>query len=894
LNRRAFGFEITLAQVGPVHDPAFRAAPDSVKERVKGWIVTVGLEEKDADLAAGLDASGQALAPLEPETRSHRVSAEGAADPSAPPLMPAREHSRTRYLLQGETTETGAQFWWGYDPASHSDWGQVLDYHRRGIGRKHRVVRDVIGISEAALGRVRRRVMDLWTQYRREETRTPDSPRRDSLRAGGARILQGLASERETVGLLGAVLSPQTTLPTVTLLPKRVAELFDASRFAFETGVSLTTVGVQTIGDEQPAVVPLSQKPLAGGAAPTVPPARTIRVGRNGEEQIEYGVGNGTIADRKVKPDTPKPVKLELYRPRAGTPMGQASRNAAARSGENRSALGNRPGSLADKRGVAGVKPSPTLTANPGTYTRNIDGLNENELLDLAADSATRAGSPVLRTRAAKELADELRVMAAQVEGFDRGIRTGSKAVINGSLTAVRVTLTASFVDGHWEVVEVTPEDREIGYDQAANIATVSADLLISAISEGASLQAVYGGRIVKAIHRGFLILDKANDVAGVVRGGADILENGPTEESIKFLIEGMATSGRGLSQRQKNRSLSLLPNLPGSASQSAGGGNRDVPALTPSVGTPPNPFSNVNRARPGLISEQPKGLSKGKSDPEPSVQVQNATGPAGVAVGGKSTGELAPAGPLETRAWRDAEAIGQQTGRGRLEYMKGRSPTAPDSEVSLTGDGRKPVGPQDNRPPSEPSKTSVSPDRRRQSNPPDQSPPPPPPPPPSLPPPPPQLALPHEPTTERFEQIFRITDWKERAEAGELHIHEIHGGQRQVHFNVPVGGEITGTGGRYVDVLVPLPGGGNLAIEVKTYLTWYTDKDGVRHRNFVGLRRDIAQQVLKDAYLRDTLPNHRPHWVFLGAPPDDELADFLRRHRIEFVVHEVRTVKRQ
>lgn len=204
--------------------------------------------------------------------------------------MPAREHSRTRYLLQGETTEAGAQFWWGYDPASHSDWGQVLDYHRRGIGRKHRVVRDVIGISEAALGRVRRRVMDLWAQYRREETRTPDSPRRDSLRAGGARILQGLASERETVGLLGAVLSPQTTLPAVTLLPK----LADAGRFALQTGVSLATVGVQAISDEQPVVVPPSRKPLAGGAVPAVPPARTVRVGPNGKEQVVYGVGDGT------------------------------------------------------------------------------------------------------------------------------------------------------------------------------------------------------------------------------------------------------------------------------------------------------------------------------------------------------------------------------------------------------------------------------------------------------------------------------------------------------------------------------------------------------------------------------------------------------------------------
>ena len=163
--RRAFAYSLTLRQVGPATDPAFAGAPRAVRDEVKRWIVVYGLKEKDADLAAGLDRHGAPLASISPATREDRRSEMGFADPDAPPLMPAYAVSRTRLLLEGEPTDDGARFWWGHDAYTGGPWGRILDYHRRGIGRR-RVKRDVIGLSADAVSRVRRQVMARWTAWK--------------------------------------------------------------------------------------------------------------------------------------------------------------------------------------------------------------------------------------------------------------------------------------------------------------------------------------------------------------------------------------------------------------------------------------------------------------------------------------------------------------------------------------------------------------------------------------------------------------------------------------------------------------------------------------------------------------------------------------------------------
>jgi hypothetical protein len=164
--KRAFAYSITIAQVGPVHDPDYVSAPKSVKDEVRSWIVVYGLKEKDHDLAEGLDRYGRPLRPISPLTKKYRKSAMGPADPNAPPLTPAYAVSRTRLLLEGESTQAGAQFWWGYDAHTGGDWGEILDHHRKGIGSR-KVKRDVIGLSSAARARVKQQVMARWLAWKR-------------------------------------------------------------------------------------------------------------------------------------------------------------------------------------------------------------------------------------------------------------------------------------------------------------------------------------------------------------------------------------------------------------------------------------------------------------------------------------------------------------------------------------------------------------------------------------------------------------------------------------------------------------------------------------------------------------------------------------------------------
>lgn len=178
--RRLYAYSLTFAQVGPVHDPAFAHAPESVLNEVRKWIIEIGLQEKDRDLAAGLDRKGNPLRPIAPETRAHRKSAMGPADPSAPPLTPAHALSRTRSLLEGESIPDGARFYWDYDEHTGGSCGRILHYHRLGIGRFHRIKRDVIGLGPAAIARVRKRVLAKWAEWKRQE-RTGHPPKVEYL-----------------------------------------------------------------------------------------------------------------------------------------------------------------------------------------------------------------------------------------------------------------------------------------------------------------------------------------------------------------------------------------------------------------------------------------------------------------------------------------------------------------------------------------------------------------------------------------------------------------------------------------------------------------------------------------------------------------------------------------
>ncbi|WP_139382850.1 hypothetical protein [Luteibacter sp. 22Crub2.1] len=127
------------------------------------------------------------------------------------------------------------------------------------------------------------------------------------------------------------------------------------------------------------------------------------------------------------------------------------------------------------------------------------------------------------------------------------------------------------------------------------------------------------------------------------------------------------------------------------------------------------------------------------------------------------------------------------------------------------------------------------------------------------------------------------------RWQAGEQYVQELYGSAGQGHFAIPaaeVGGEtIVGAGGRFVDAPVATGDGGTLANEVKTYKQW-TTVDGQPVQNTVPLSSQIKQQVLKDSWLQQNLSGYRPNWIFLDAPPSPELAQYLTKQNIPYVIH--------
>jgi hypothetical protein len=144
-------------------------------------------------------------------------------------------------------------------------------------------------------------------------------------------------------------------------------------------------------------------------------------------------------------------------------------------------------------------------------------------------------------------------------------------------------------------------------------------------------------------------------------------------------------------------------------------------------------------------------------------------------------------------------------------------------------------------------------------------------------------LRLTHQPTTLTLDDVRALPQpmkWKE----GEKHIRQLSGSEGQRHFPVLKGGDIHGSGGRFVDALVDLPNGTVLANEVKTYGQWRT-VNGVMQNQTVPPSNAIREQIAKDVWLRNN-QGHDPRWIFLDAPPSRDLLDSLKHNRIITVTH--------
>ena len=145
-------------------------------------------------------------------------------------------------------------------------------------------------------------------------------------------------------------------------------------------------------------------------------------------------------------------------------------------------------------------------------------------------------------------------------------------------------------------------------------------------------------------------------------------------------------------------------------------------------------------------------------------------------------------------------------------------------------------------------------------------------------------LLLTYQPTSRTLAQV-RSLPQPAKWQAGEQYVQELYGSPGQRHLPVPSGNGIKGAGGRFVDAPLDLPNGGILAGEVKTYGQWRT-VNGLPQQQTIQLTDQIRQQVLKDVWLRNNVPNYDPRWIFLDAPPSAELLEFFRQYRIISVTH--------
>ena len=156
-----------LGGIEPWADPAWQLGGAKAHAAYWAEAARVGAPVRRRSIAKGLDKDGKPLAKITKATRLARkrphYSPMGKASPNAPPLTPCYGLSRTRCLLRATPTQAGVWFDWGYDKFTRRSWGEILDYHRRGI---HGTVRDVIGLPPADRAQIAAAMATWWAKER--------------------------------------------------------------------------------------------------------------------------------------------------------------------------------------------------------------------------------------------------------------------------------------------------------------------------------------------------------------------------------------------------------------------------------------------------------------------------------------------------------------------------------------------------------------------------------------------------------------------------------------------------------------------------------------------------------------------------------------------------------
>jgi hypothetical protein len=145
------------------------------------------------------------------------------------------------------------------------------------------------------------------------------------------------------------------------------------------------------------------------------------------------------------------------------------------------------------------------------------------------------------------------------------GLSTGSKAIVNGSATAVKNVATLGLSSSQLELIGVTKDDRDRGYDSAVTIATASGQVLIAVGTSGLATALSKGGTVARTANGALVAYDAAGNAVGTVQGAYDALQNGVSLENGVKIASGAlglaanAKAARGLHQAASAAELARI-----------------------------------------------------------------------------------------------------------------------------------------------------------------------------------------------------------------------------------------------------------------------------------------------------------------------------------------------
>jgi hypothetical protein len=207
------------------------------------------------------------------------------------------------------------------------------------------------------------------------------------------------------------------------------------------------------------------------------------------------------------------------------------------------------------------------------------------ELTGVVTPSMIRSTQVATALQSAVKLPDEVARAAAA------GLITGEKAVVNGFATAAKDVATLGLSPGQLELIGVSKEDRERGYNTAVAISTGSGQVLIAVGTGGIGSALSKGGSVARAANGALIAYDAAGNAVGVVQGVHDAANNGIN------IANGaqVAASALGISGNL-NAAKGLIKSRPAAPSS-------DVPASpTPS----PAPAASATEFRVGKHGDMP------------------------------------------------------------------------------------------------------------------------------------------------------------------------------------------------------------------------------------------------------------------------------------------------